>query len=251
MISLQIGVPNHDEVKLMQQLLTKAGFPLEDDGDFGLLTHKALRAFQRRSGLVDDGIAGPITLAALGFKKKLWIPEKPSLGTWRRLLLETAFREVGVKEIGYNRGPVEKYQRAAGISPGDPYCVAGIFWSCLEVAKRIGNTNPQGLSRDVPMPRTGSSHVLYEWATGKQRTKRLFDAIPGDVFFMDFGHYKGHVGIIVDQPQTGVYQCVEWNTKPSAHGVASGEGDGVWEKMRRYTEFDGMIDISPMGEQSE
>ena len=36
------------------------------DGAFGPKTEDAVEAFQRRAGLVVDGIAGPATLAALG-----------------------------------------------------------------------------------------------------------------------------------------------------------------------------------------
>ena len=35
------------------------------DGDYGLKTADAVRDFQRKNGLVEDGIAGPITLAAI------------------------------------------------------------------------------------------------------------------------------------------------------------------------------------------
>lgn len=54
-----------EKVEAMQRALTAAGFQLKPDGDFGPATARALRAFQKRHGLVADGIAGPKTLAAL------------------------------------------------------------------------------------------------------------------------------------------------------------------------------------------
>lgn len=58
-----------ERVKALQRRLN-AGYPaysnLEVDGEFGPLTEAVVREFQRRSGLVVDGIAGPATLAALG-----------------------------------------------------------------------------------------------------------------------------------------------------------------------------------------
>lgn len=51
-----------------------AGF-LTVDGDFGLTTEQAVRAFQRTYGLVDDGIAGPQTLVAL---RQATSPAKPA-----------------------------------------------------------------------------------------------------------------------------------------------------------------------------
>ncbi|RRV35545.1 DUF3380 domain-containing protein [Stutzerimonas stutzeri] len=52
-------------VRNLQAALKQAGFAVEVDGDFGEQTERAVAAFQRRAGLVDDGVAGPKTLAAL------------------------------------------------------------------------------------------------------------------------------------------------------------------------------------------
>ena len=54
-----------DQVKLLQVKLRDAGFPIPADGWFGPATEAALIAFQKRAGLVADGIAGPKTLQAL------------------------------------------------------------------------------------------------------------------------------------------------------------------------------------------
>ena len=43
-----------------------AGPDLCEDGRYGPATEAAVRAFQRRTGLLVDGIAGPVTLEALG-----------------------------------------------------------------------------------------------------------------------------------------------------------------------------------------
>lgn len=53
-------------VRQLQQDLTAAGFPCgEIDGVFGAATVEAVLAFQRSQGLIDDGIVGPETSAAL------------------------------------------------------------------------------------------------------------------------------------------------------------------------------------------
>lgn len=52
-------------VRNLQAALTLAGFAVAVDGDFGEQTERAVVAFQRRAGLVDDGVAGPKTMAAL------------------------------------------------------------------------------------------------------------------------------------------------------------------------------------------
>ena len=52
-------------VEMMQELLEKNGLALATDGKFGPETEKAVRAFQKRSGLVVDGKVGKNTLRAL------------------------------------------------------------------------------------------------------------------------------------------------------------------------------------------
>ncbi len=53
------------QVTALQHELNRHGADLEPDGDFGPLTDAAVRTFQRRHGLVVDGIAGPKTRQAL------------------------------------------------------------------------------------------------------------------------------------------------------------------------------------------
>lgn len=57
-----------DDVKELQELLIKAGIscgPDGADGDFGKNTLSAVLAFQTRAKLEADGVAGPLTMAAL------------------------------------------------------------------------------------------------------------------------------------------------------------------------------------------
>jgi peptidoglycan hydrolase-like protein with peptidoglycan-binding domain len=60
---------NSAEVKAMQQALGKAGFPVTADGNFGDKTDSAVRLFQRKIGLLPDGVVGTKTLLALGIGK--------------------------------------------------------------------------------------------------------------------------------------------------------------------------------------
>jgi N-acetyl-anhydromuramyl-L-alanine amidase AmpD len=54
------------DVRAVQQALVDAGFTIPVDGDFGLLTQGAVKAFQEAQGLTVDGIVGPETRAELG-----------------------------------------------------------------------------------------------------------------------------------------------------------------------------------------
>jgi peptidoglycan hydrolase-like protein with peptidoglycan-binding domain len=53
------------DVSVLQFLLVRRGLPLSLDGSFGPATERAVRRFQRRAGLVSDGIVGRRTRAAL------------------------------------------------------------------------------------------------------------------------------------------------------------------------------------------
>jgi hypothetical protein len=63
--ALRIGASG-EPVKQLQQALIKAGWRLAVDGQFGRATEIAVEQFQASRGLVSDGIAGPLTYAALG-----------------------------------------------------------------------------------------------------------------------------------------------------------------------------------------
>ena len=52
-------------VRVLQQLLVSKGYPITIDGDFGVLTETAVKAFQSRRGLTVDGIVGSRTWRAL------------------------------------------------------------------------------------------------------------------------------------------------------------------------------------------
>ncbi|MBJ9623042.1 MULTISPECIES: N-acetylmuramidase domain-containing protein [Burkholderia cepacia complex] len=54
-----------DDVGLLQRRLTRAGFPVDVTHLYDEATEAAVRAVQRKTGLVEDGVAGPKTLAAI------------------------------------------------------------------------------------------------------------------------------------------------------------------------------------------
>lgn len=57
-----------ERVRQLQVALNSRGARLDPDGEFGPLTEEAVRVFQRGNGLEVDGIAGPVTLGALGLR---------------------------------------------------------------------------------------------------------------------------------------------------------------------------------------
>ncbi len=71
-----------DAVRNLQRRLAALGHPLEDDGRFGMTTESAVRAFQRRSKITPDGIAGPRVLAAMAAAEA----SLSEASLWRRIV---------------------------------------------------------------------------------------------------------------------------------------------------------------------
>lgn len=74
-------------VQQLQKSLNARGAKLRVDGDYGDETEKAVRAYQRSAGLVDDGVAGEKTQAALA-------------GTDLSRLLKLADLQAAAKRLG-------------------------------------------------------------------------------------------------------------------------------------------------------
>ena len=84
------------EVVTLQQELNRQLYPsprLATDGAFGRLTRDAVRAFQRNSGLVIDGLVGPMTRAALG------MPDTATPFTHR---VRLHFRSISMTDVPFN-----------------------------------------------------------------------------------------------------------------------------------------------------
>ncbi|MES4793097.1 MAG: CHAP domain-containing protein, partial [Chloroflexota bacterium] len=138
-----------------------------------------------------------------------------------------ACSQVGVREHppGSNRGPeVEKYLAAVGCNPGDPWCMAFVYWCYRQAAAKIGKENP--------LTPSGSCSAIYRWA--KREGKLASRPTPGDVFLVKGGKTGHcHTGIVVGV-DGGFVQTVEGNTNP-AH---SAEGIGVFRLTRKARTLD-------------
>ncbi|AUF99803.1 peptidoglycan-binding protein [Pseudomonas sp. 09C 129] len=78
-------------VRLLQKQLNQQGAKLSVDGDYGDATEKAVRAYQQKVGLVDDGIAGAKTQASLaGADCSKLLLKAPLVNAAKRLGVEIA-----------------------------------------------------------------------------------------------------------------------------------------------------------------
>ncbi len=140
-------------------------------------------------------------------------------------VLEVAASQVGVRELGRNRGPVvDMYIRAAGLDPEKgsyPWCTAFICY-CFRTAAL-------DLSVPNPLPRTAGVHKLWQRAPEWAQVQR---PSVGAIFLIDHGHGQGHAGLIEEINGDGSLTTIEGNTSKGG----SREGDGVWRRVRQPAE---------------
>jgi hypothetical protein len=216
---------------LMNQLLLKG----PADSIFGLDTHDALIAWQRKVGLVPDGKLGPISWARMfQDNARAALVHSDNLGervsAFHRVTIETALSLLNVREeLGPNHGQmVDRIIKYSGGEVGQPWCQYFVNFCTGTAAGSLSLVDPL---------KPYSGHVLTNaqracragWKVGK------FDAVRGDVFWMEHGNGTGHTGLVLNYAN-GVLQTIEGNTNKAG----SREGDGVYLKQRKYTEVAGV-----------
>lgn len=166
----------------LQRRLAARGFnPGPLDGVRGRRTIAAVKRFQAAAGLVTDGIAGPLTLAALGGGAA------PSVASEGPPWLEEARRWMGLREIvgpGSNPKILEWGMAASELYRDDdtPWCGAFVF---AQFAAALP---------DEPLP------VNPLWARGWARFGiALGKPAPGAVLVFSRGPTAGHVGFYVGE----------------------------------------------------
>jgi hypothetical protein len=122
-------------------------------------------------------------------------------------VLNIARAELGVREVGRNRGArVEEYLRAANMAPGNPWCAAFVAWCFGQAEGRFGLRSA--------VPRTAYCPTLASWA----RRKGLLRSHPeqGDLFLRwgKSGNVERfvHTGF-VDEVMSGEYRTIEGNMR--------------------------------------
>lgn len=129
----------------------------------------------------------------------------------------TAWARDGVAEQGgNNRGPrVEQIIRAAGGTPGEPWCGDAVAAAYL---------------------RAGSKTVTRAWAyvpTLEVLLTRVRRPRRGHVVIFNFdGGVPDHTGLFLSDNGNGTYRCVEGNTRPGTSASDSGGGEGVHVRDR-------------------
>ncbi|MEG2347965.1 MAG: peptidoglycan-binding protein, partial [Cetobacterium sp.] len=188
-------------VTILQEELIKKGYSVGKygaDGVFGEGTREAVKAFQRTSGLDDDGIVGPSTWGALHSE----IDTQYVGGEGVEKFLNVAISQLGYHEQWEN---MTKYGAWYGMN-GVSWCAIFVSW-CANRAGILYNT----------VPRYSYCANGANWYRNRNRYGRRgqYTPKPGDViFFYDASE---------DDPyyHTGIVEYVEGNTVYTVEGNAS------------------------------
>lgn len=140
------------------------------------------------------------------------------------LLLNTSeailFQQVGIKEVGKNKGPmIEKYLASIGLPEGYSYCLAGQYYCFEEAAKLTGLQNP--------LPKTGLVMGLWNWAKKNGKIRKGYPERHDLICWQKGKSIFGHIGRIIEVQKKGWVKTIEFNT-----GSDIREGDGVYIRKR-------------------
>lgn len=129
---------------------------------------------------------------------------------------------------GRFRGPrVDDYQRAVGLAlpadislEGHPWCAAGVYWC-------FGHAAAAATLPGNPCPRTAGA--LHLWDLSPLTARRQL-AAPGDVFVLDKGKGRGHVGFVLAvSPDGQTLTTVEPDTNAAGSTTGDSWGQHLWK----------------------
>lgn len=152
----------------------------------------------------------------------------------KQAALQVAVSQLGVCEEpkGSNSGKmVGQYLAAVGLKPGQPWCMAFVYWCFLQVSTKAN-----------PVPKTGG--VLDCWNRTPTNRKLFAREIaarpeliePGDQIILRHSAGTGHTGI-VERVEGNMVHTIEGNTNQDG----SREGFEVERKVRPVDTLFGVI----------
>jgi hypothetical protein len=153
-------------------------------------------------------------------------------------LAKVISNNIKAKEVGNNSGSdVNKFQRSVGISDGQPWCMAFIYYIFDEFSKKSGITNP--------VYKTGSALEEWEKTGGKKITadqaRSNFSLVkPGQIMIAK-REGGGHAGIVTSVDYNGKkFTTIEGNVR-----LKDGQGVGAYNRSVLVDGLLGFIDYFP------
>lgn len=159
--------------------------------------------------------------------KKYLLPCNEEL--WH-LSLNIAIQQIGIKEkTGKNDGPeVEAYLKSIGLPKGNPYCVAGHYWSFIQACEQL--KLPVSA---IPIPKSGLALATYKLAKKKGTEVYAIIEIGDIMIWQKPNKINGHFARVINVLDFLTVKTIEFNTSNGLHG-SQRDGDGVFQR-KRYT----------------
>jgi len=202
-----------DSVRLLQELLSKAGYQVDIDGNFGKQTDKAVKDFQRKNNLVVDGVVGTKTW----IKLTAVLPDEIK-NTESKLLSEKDLQNLA-DELGIELAAVKAVNEVE--SSGRGFLTSGkpkilfeghIFWNRL----KVHGLNPPDFT-------TGNEDVLYpKW------TKEFYKG--GEKEYDRLNRAKAiHESAALESASWGIFQIMGYHYKITGYNSVQEYVDAMYK----------------------
>ena len=146
--------------------------------------------------------------------------------------LQIAISQLGVQEQpkGSNAGPeVKQYLKSVGLSVGNPWCMAFVYWCVDQACKEMGLKNP--------LVKTGSVMFQYNNTTLRKLPKTSSAIKAGDIGIMSFKGGKGHT-FFIKEPGATI-----WTVEGNTNDEGGREGYEVATMKRPVSSLHGIIQL--------
>ena len=139
----------------------------------------------------------------------------------------------GLYPYGRFRSPeIDGYMKLVGIEPhadlgaeGLPWCAAAVH--AMFEAAIAGKQDSDGVPLENPCPRTAGA--LHMWDASPLTARTQLPA-PGDVFCLNRGKGRGHVGFVLSvSPDSRTITSIEPDTSSSSSATGDAWGQHLWQ----------------------
>lgn len=128
-----------------------------------------------------------------------------------------ALSQIGVRELGNNKGEVAKYLAAVGLDEGHPYCAAGVYWCFSEAAKELKMSNSA-----IPITRTAVANGVLNDAISRGLRVDKPIARHDLLVWKSKSSWQGHIERVIETKSRGIVKTIAFNVK-----LSDGEGVGI------------------------
>ena len=124
---------------------------------------------------------------------------------------KVAIEQVGITErTGKNDNPrIDEYLLGVGLSRGNPYCAAGIYWCFSEACRRMNLPYSE-----IPIPRTGLANAIFAFSVKNGRKTGYRAARHDLITWRKPNTFYGHIERILKTEKAGWIITIGFNTTP-------------------------------------